>query len=132
MTAAALCPLLIVAGWAIFGGRGAHLRLDAKSSVESGELTVRVDGDEVYTRTLSAPRIRKGLVKKLLDQNHENFEAWIEVAPGKHEITAQVELPDEEYLLRDTVVVDLEPGETRRLRMTVGRTFGSALKLKTD
>jgi predicted Ser/Thr protein kinase len=129
----ALLLMLVGAGWAIFGGdRRAHLRLDAKSSVEAGELTLRVDGEKVYSRALSAPRVRKGLVKKLLDQNHENFEAWIKIAPGKHEISAQVELQDEEYLLRDTVVVDLEPGETRRLRLTVGRAFGSALKLKSD
>jgi hypothetical protein len=129
----ALFLIVIVAGWAILGGdRKAHLRLDAKSSVEAGELLVQVDGEEVYSRALSAPRIRKGLVNKLLDQNQENFEAWIKVPAGKHEVTAQVELQDQEYLLRDTVVVDLEPGETRRLRMTVGRAFGSALKLKAD
>ena len=35
---------------------------------------------------------------------------------------------------RDSVVVDLEPGETRRLRMTAGRAFGAGtgLSLKVN
>jgi len=33
---------------------------------------------------------------------------------------------------QDTIVVDLAPGETRRLRMVAGRCFGSVLSLKID
>jgi hypothetical protein len=32
----------------------------------------------------------------------------------------------------DSVVVDLEPGKTHRLRMVAGRSFGTPLSLKID
>ena len=91
-----------------------------------------VDGDEVYRRELSAPPQARGFVKKMLNQDLETFEAWIDIAPGKHEVVAHV-LPTgatSEY--RDTIVVDLEPGETRKIKLAVGRMFGSALSLKSD
>ena len=131
--AGALVLLLVI--WGILGGNDeAYLKLDAKSSVVSGTLSVRVDGDEVYSRDLSAPRKpgKKNPIKKFLDRNHETFEAWIEVRPGKHEIVALVVADEGDGESRDTVVVDLEPGETRRLRVVAGRAFGSALSLKVD
>jgi serine/threonine protein kinase len=133
--AAAILFLLVVAGWALFGGkRDAYLKLDAKSSLETGELSLLVDGEEVYSRALSAPKKvkKKNLIKKLLDQRHETFEAWIEIEPGKHEVVAQVTADGQNTGYRDTVVVDLEPGETRKLRMTAGRAFGSGLSLKVN
>ncbi|MFB3111871.1 MAG: serine/threonine-protein kinase, partial [Gemmatimonadales bacterium] len=58
---------VIWVGWSFFGGKGvSHLMLDAKSGVESGTLVVLVDGVEVYQRELSAPRMKRGLVKKVL------------------------------------------------------------------
>ena len=120
-------------GWYLFGGKGvSHLMLDAKSGVESGTLIVLVDGAEVYQRELSAPRMGRGLVKKVLKRDLETFEAWIEIAPGKHEVVAQV-LPTgatSEY--QDTIVVDLEAGETRRIKLVVGTRFGSGLSLRFD
>ena len=135
IAAAAGFLVLLLALWGILGGnQEAYLKLDAKSSVESGSLSVRVDGDEVYSRELSAPRKpgKKNPIKKFLDRNHETFEAWIEVGPGKHEIVALIVSEDGSAESRDTVVVDLEAGQTRRLRMVAGRAFGSALSLKVD
>jgi serine/threonine protein kinase len=122
--------LLVLGAWALFGGGGdAYLKLDAKSAIEAGRLTVEIDGEEVFSRRLSAPQ-KKGLLKKVLDQNQETFEAWIEVEPGKHEVIASV-LPDgADSGYRDTVVVDLDAGETRRLRLVAGRSFGTPLSLK--
>jgi len=120
-------------GWYLFGGKGvSHLMLDAKSGVESGTLIVLVDGAEVYQRELSAPRMGRGLVKKVLKRDLETFEAWIEITPGKHEVVARV-LPAEsmsEY--QDTIVVDLEAGETRRIKLAAGTRFGSDVSLKFD
>jgi len=131
--AAAAVLFVIWAGWSLFGGEPeSYLMLDAKSGVESGTLIVLVDGAEVYQRKLFAPRMRRGLVKKVLNRDLETFEAWIEIAPGKHEVTAQV-LPTgatSEY--RDTVVVDIEAGETRRIKLAAGKRFGSDLSLKFD
>jgi serine/threonine-protein kinase len=129
---AAAALLLIWAGWFFFGGKEAHLRLDAKSGVESGELTLLVDGDEVYRRKLSAPREKQGFFKRMLDQDLETFEAWIDVAPGRHEVAAHVLPAGMTSGYRDAIVVDLEPGETRRIKLAAGRRFGSTLSLKSD
>jgi predicted Ser/Thr protein kinase len=131
LLAAVACLVLICAGWLVFGGKKAHLKLDAKSGIESGELTLLVDGAEVYQRELSAPRTKRGFLKKVLDQDLETFEAWIEVVPGKHEVVAQVLPTGATSGYRDTIVVDLEPGEIRRITLATGRKFGSELSLKT-
>ena len=126
--------LLVVAlvSWAILGGKKAYLKLDAKSGVDSGRLTLLVDGEEVYRRELSAPRTEQGFIKKMLDKDLEKFEAWIEASPGKHEVAAHIARLDGTSGYHDTVVVDLEPGETRRLKLSAGRKYGSALSLKAD
>jgi predicted Ser/Thr protein kinase len=121
---------LLLLGWWVLGGGEAYLKLDAKSSVEAGELIVEVDGEQVYARRLAAPQSKKGLLKKMLEQNQETFEAWIEMDPGKHEVIARVVPDGDERGYRDTVVVDLEPGETRRLKLVAGRSFGTPLSLK--
>ena len=116
---------------ALVGGTGAaHLELQAKSTVEKGKLTILVDGDKVYSRKLSSKKQPKGLLKKLIDPKPESFEATIKVSPGMHEITASI-LPagaDDPY--QDTVMVAIESGETRKLKLTAGRPFGSAVSLK--
>jgi len=124
--------ILALIGWIVVGGKKAYLKLDAKSGVESGRLTLLVDGQEVYRRELSAPRTEQGFIKKILDKDLETFEAWIEASPGKHEVAAHIARLDGTSGYRDTVVVDLEPGETRRLKLSAGRKYGSALSLKTD
>jgi hypothetical protein len=68
----------------------------------------------------------------VLDQDLETFEAWIEIPPGKHEIVAQVLPTGAASAYRDTIVVDLEPGETRRIKLAAGRKYGSELSLKSD
>ena len=72
---AACFLLLVVGGWALLGGEDdAYLKLDAKSSMEAGELSLLVDGEEVYSRSLSAPEQKgKGLLKKIINKKHETF-----------------------------------------------------------
>jgi predicted Ser/Thr protein kinase len=132
LLAAASCLFLVCAGWLIFGGREAHLKLTAKSGIESGELTLLIDGVEVYQRDLSAPRREQGFIKKVLQQDLETFEAWIEIAPGKHEIVAQVLPTGATSGYHDTIVVDIEPGEIRRIKLAAGRKYGSELSLKSN
>jgi len=86
----------------------------------------------VYQRDLSAPRKKQGFLKKVLDQDLETFEAWIEIAPGKHEVVAQILPTGATSGYQDTIVVDLEPGETRRIKLAAGRKYGSELSLKSD
>jgi len=131
--AALLFLVTTLAGWILVGGaEESYLQLDAKSTVTSGELTLLVDGKRVYRRELSAPEQKKGLLQKVLTPKPETFEAWIEIEPGKHEIVALVVREDEDDGYRDTVVVDLEPGQTRTLKLNAGRTFGSSLSLKVN
>ena len=68
----------------------------------------------------------------MLDRDLETFEAWIKVTPGKHEVVAQVDIPDGSATYRDTIVVDLKRGETRRLKLAAGRTYSSGFSLKSD
>ena len=72
------------------------------------------------------------LIKKMLDHSPETFEAYIELRPGKHEITANVEQRGAQRAMRDTVVVELQPGETRRLRLVAGRSRGSPISLRVQ
>jgi len=123
---------LIWAGWLFFGEKEAHLRVDIKSGIESGELTLLVDGDEVYRRRLSAPRDKQGFFKKMLDQDLETFEASIDVAPGRHELAAHVLPAGMTSGYQDAIVVDLEPGESRRIKLATGRRIGSTLSLRSD
>jgi len=125
--------VMVVTLWMWFGREAnAFLELEARCSVPNGRLTVLVDGDEVYRRALDAPEQPRNLLKKVLDHSPETFEAYIEVPPGKHEITANVVRHGEDRPLRDTIVVELEPGETRKLRLVAGRSHGSPISLKAQ
>jgi len=124
---------LVIGGWALLGGNEtAYLELEAKSAVESGKLTLLVDGKKVYSRRLSAPQKSKGLIKKFLDQNQETFEKRIKIDPGKHKITAHVLPKGASSPYKDSVVFAIEPGETRRLKLVAGRSIGSSLSLKVN
>ncbi len=123
--------VLVVGVWALVGGTGsAHLELEAKSSVQKGKLTILVDGDKVYSRRLTAKKTPKGLLKKLIDPKPETFEARIKVSPGMHEVTASVLPEGASDPHRDTVMVAIESGETRKLKLTAGHPLGSTVSLK--
>ncbi len=131
---AVAAAILVLGAWSIFGNHGkVFLKLDGRSSVEAGELVLLVDGREVYQRRLAAPEARKrGLIKKVLDTPAETFEAWVEIPAGKHELEARITPDGSSEPYRDTVVVDLEPGESRKLRLVAGRSFGRDLSLKLN
>jgi len=123
--------VLVVGLWALVGGTGsAHLELEAKSSVEKGKLTILVDGDKVYSRRLAARNKPKGLLKKLIDPKPETFEARINVSPGMHEVTASILPEGATDPNRDTVMVAIESGETRKLKLTAGHPLGSTVSLR--
>ncbi|HXV77299.1 MAG TPA: serine/threonine-protein kinase [Candidatus Polarisedimenticolaceae bacterium] len=124
----AFLAVWLIAAW----GGDAYLHLEAKSSVDDGELTVLVDGTEVYRRWLDAPEQPKGLLKKMLEQSHETFEAYIEIPPGKREVTAHVVHDGQSRPDRATIVLDIERGETRKLRLVAGRALGSSVSLKVQ
>ena len=129
--AAALLVLVVVAAVLVAAREKAHLQLDARSAVAAGELALFVDGDPVYSRSLAAPSQSRGWLRKIMEHPQETFEAWIPIDSGKHEVTAEIRAGDADQAWRDTIVVDLEPGETRKLRLVAGRSAG-ALSLEID
>jgi serine/threonine protein kinase len=129
---AALLSLLLIGAAYYWLGRSAHLKLDARSSIGAGTLSLEVDGREVYSRHLDSPAGGKGVFNKILGRDQESFEGWIKVAPGKHEVAAHVLPEGAGSPFQDSIVVDLRPGETRTLRMVAGRSFGTPISLKMD
>lgn len=122
----------ILAAWMLFGwNRKAYFHLDAKSSVPEGAFALLVDGEEVYSRELSGKDAPKGLLRKALG-NAETFEALIAVSPGRHEVVARIVPEDEWKQYEDTIVVEIDARQTRKLRMRAGRIFGAPLSLKAD
>ena len=120
---------IMAGGWWAWGARRVDLRLDAKSSIPSGTLTVMIDGDKVYKRTLSTEE--GGFFSKVTGRTQETFETWLSVAPGKHKIVAIV-LEDDGTEHRASIVIDAEPGEQREIDLVAGRALGRPLSLKAD
>ena len=129
MVAATLVALLMGGWWAVGSRRDVYLRLDARSSFSSGTLSLLVDGEEVYSHELAAEE--GGFFKKITGRSQEAFEAWIEIDPGKHEIVARVITADGTEFL-ESIVVDLEAGVQRELKLIAGRALGRPLSLKLD
>jgi len=128
----ALLAVGILVAWMLLSWNGkAYLHLDAKSSVPEGAFALLVDGEEVYSRELSGKDAPKGLLRKALG-NAETFEALIAVSPGRHEVVARIVPEDEWKRYEDTIVVEIDARQTRKLRMRAGRAFGAPLSLKAD
>lgn len=129
---------LMILGAMVFGKEDAHLVLDAKSRVD-GELSLLVDGREVYERILNAPESTpeedSGLLRKiskgLVGPDYENFETSIKVNAGRREVQVVIR-PELGEPYRSALVVALEPGETRRLKLVAGRSVGSSLSFHVD
>ncbi len=129
---AAACMALAVGAVVLhWSSQRAWLRLQAKSSMHDASLSLLVDGREVYERELEAPD-KPGGLRRLIDPGSETFEAWIRVRPGKREIAAVVTPAGAGSPSRDSIVVELEPGEKRRLRLVAGRALGTPVSLKLD
>ncbi len=120
---------MLAGGWWAWGARRVDLKLDARSSIPSGTLTLTIDGEEVYERALSTEE--GGFFSKVTGRTQETFEAWLSVAPGKHKIVAQV-VEDDGTEHRASIVIDVEPGEQRELDLVAGRALGRTLSLKVD
>ena len=121
---------LLVSGWR----NGVDLRLDARTSFRDASLQLLVDGEQVYERELDAPDSPSGTLgklKRLIDTPEETFEAWIRVDPGKHEIVALIHPDGGGNPYRDSIAVELRPGERRRLKLVAGpKKMGATVSLK--
>jgi serine/threonine protein kinase len=133
LAGAALLLTVTLGAWAWLGGEeDARIELHARSAVANASLSLLVDGKEVYSRQLSAPARGKFQLKKFLRKNQEVFDALIEIPAGKHEVVAQVVPKGAAAGYSDSVVLHLQPGETRKLRMVAGLPSRSALSLRAD
>jgi serine/threonine-protein kinase len=131
--AGTLLALVLIAWWYWGGGGEAHLKIVGESSVKSGNLTVFVDGKRVYSRELAVRGNKAmGLIKKVVGKGQESFETWVEVSPGKHEIQASVVTRDNPSGYHDSVTVDLEEGETQKLKVVAGKAFNTPLDLRKN
>ncbi len=103
-----------------------------KNSFPSGTLTVSVDGTPVYVRGLSAERKNmKAFGRKLLEWGQEEFETRLRVPPGRHDLLVEVDADGEPAAHRQPITLNVEPGETRRLRLTLGKNK-APLSVKLD
>ena len=114
----------------LFATRGAQLRLEGRSSLGDGTLTLRIDGRTLYQRPLTRPADEGG-VARLVGRGEEAFDAALRVTAGRHEVTAEVATVGES-VLTDTITVDLQPGESRVLKLTAGNAPGRALQIQID
>jgi serine/threonine protein kinase len=133
MAAGTLLALVLLAWWYWGGGEQAHLKIAGESSVKSGTLTLFVDGKQVYSRELAAKGNKAmGLIKKVVGKGQESFETWVDVSPGRHEVRASVVTRDNPSGYHDRVTVDLEEGETRKLKVVAGKAFNTPLDLRKN
>jgi DNA-binding response OmpR family regulator len=93
----------------------AYLQLTGTSSVKDGRLTLLVDGNEVFSRELSAE-------KRGLKRTRETFETRVDIEAGKHKLVARLELASESYGYENAIEVELEPGEGRTLAVVAGKS----------
>jgi len=114
----------------LFATRGAELRLEGRSSLGEGTLTLRIDGRTLFERPLAMPGDEGGLAR-LMGRGEEGFEAALRVTPGKHEVTAEVATVGES-ILTDSINVDLQPGESRVLKLTARHALGRAIRIQLE
>jgi len=130
--AAALALVMGIGVWLIVAGNTATLVLVGENRFEDAVLTLTMDGERVYSRTLAAGRKRARMFgKELFEYGKEEFETTIRVRGGEHEIVAEVAAEGSERY-RDRAIVVIASGETRRLKLHAGRSIRGGVSLETD
>jgi len=131
--ALAMLPFLVtlVGVPILYAKRSAYLKLEAKSTVGAGFVLLRLDGKPIFVRRLAAPQGGGGL-SRMLGKNREEFEAWVKIPPGKHELQAEVTPEGREEPFKDSIVVDLGPGENRTLHLSAGGSLGRPVQIKVE
>jgi predicted Ser/Thr protein kinase len=124
--------VLSVGAWSM-GTQRATLLVDGTNGFKSARLTVFVDGDAVYRRSLAAKKKKAAIMgRKLFNYGSEKYGGRIRVASGKHEIVAEVLPRGEDQPYRDRLVARLKPGDERRLEITTGKGLGSPVSIDLD
>jgi tRNA A-37 threonylcarbamoyl transferase component Bud32 len=131
---AALTIVGIAGSWGLWqAGRQSTLILEGRNKFEDATLTLLVDGEEVYSRYLTAERKSARMFgRKMFEYGQEKFEARISVSAGRREVVARVEPKGESTAYTDKTVVVLEAGEARRLKLISGVSRSSPVSLEPD
>ncbi len=129
-----LVLLVLVVAW--LRADPAYIEFHGRSTVEAGELTLFIDGEQVYSRELAFTGKRHSL-SKFVDKlrpatGGETFEAVIETSPGRHEVEAVLAETESGEEHRSSVVVELDDRATERLKVIAGKLHGAPLTLKRD
>ncbi|MFQ5718778.1 MAG: serine/threonine-protein kinase [Acidobacteriota bacterium] len=134
LRAAAVLIALTLGGWGLVALAGrATLVVTVRSSVESGRLVVRVDGDRVYTRPLQAKRKRvSAFGKKLMSWGQEEFDAEFSVRPGERTVEVELQSSEGEPGEREELALQFTRGESRTLKVNAGRKRGDVLQLRIE
>ncbi|HXI01540.1 MAG TPA: hypothetical protein VNI57_00030, partial [Candidatus Saccharimonadales bacterium] len=133
LAAAAVLILGLVIGIWASAAHQAVLIVDGQNGFEDARLVILVDGDAVFSRTLSADRKEASFMgRRLFDYGSQEFGGKIRLAPGEHEIVAEVLPAGEDEPYRDATTVDLESGDRRRLRIRTGKAMGRPLAIHLD
>lgn len=113
--------------------RDAVLAIDCRAAVDGGRLEVRVDDEVVLARAFDRKTPKKGkkALRRWFGVGQESFETAIEIDPGVRTVHARLERPDDTPV-EDSVVLDLEPGETREIKIVAGRGFGAPLSISPN
>ncbi len=111
----------------------ATLIVDGRNAYRDARLTIFANGEEVYSRSLSARKKQAAILgKTLFEYGEEDFAGRIRVDSGRLEITAEVLPEGESEPRRATLVASLDPGEQRSLRITTGKRAGSPLQIDLE
>lgn len=133
LLAGAALVLVSFGGWQLLGsGETATVHVECRSSVADGELEILVDGDRVFRRRLQATPQKNGtkrLVTQVLKWQDDRFNASFKIRPGEHTVVARVTKAGEEDVQEDRVVLTVEAGDERSLKLVAGRVFGSPISL---
>ena len=128
--AAILLGLILASAWWL--EPPATLTLQVKNSFPEATLTVSVDGRTAYSGDLAADRRKvKAFGRKLVEWGNQEFTRELKIAAGTHEIRVTV-TPEGEAPLVQVLTAELKAGESRRLKLTIGRKHGDPLDLRLN
>ena len=130
----AVLVAVLAAGWAMMALTArATLVLKVQSSLESGRMVVRVDGERVYTRELAAERKKvTAFGKKLVEWGQEEFQTEIGVRPGQRSIEVEVIAGGDESGEREWLAMEFASRQSRTLKVVAGRRRGDSLSLRIE
>jgi len=104
----------------------ARLSIDFRHTLENGTIVVRVDGNVVVQRRVTAAVTRRFLGIKLREGSSHHV---VDVSPGRHEISVSVRWEHEER--SDRIAGNFAAGATRKLTAKIGR-IGRRLSIEWE